>query len=139
MSDLHDVSQPPPLRPEHGFTWLARFRSFGFALQGITFMLRTQHNAWLHLAASLLVVGAAVFYRLNANEWCWLIAAMAMVWVAETMNTAVEYVCDVVAPHHSLAVKHAKDIAAGGVLMAAAGAAAIGVITFWPHLSRTGG
>ena len=128
------MSKARNLGTSQPFTWLARLRSFGFALQGIAFMLRTQHNAWLHLAVSLLVIGAAVFYRLSSNEWCWLIAAMAMVWMAETMNTAVEYLCDVVAPHYSLAVKHAKDIAAGGVLMAATGAAAIGAITFWPHV-----
>lgn len=128
MSKVKNISTP------QGFTLLARFKSFGYALQGITLMLRTQHNAWLHLVASLLVMGSAVFYRLGPNEWCWLVVAMAMVWVAETMNTAVEYLCDVVSPHYSLAVKHAKDMAAGGVLMAAAGAAVIGAITFWPHV-----
>jgi diacylglycerol kinase (ATP) len=58
-----------------------------------------------------------------------------MVWVGETINTAVEYVCDVVSPDYNHAVKHAKDIAAGGVLIAAIASLVIGALTFWPYFS----
>ena len=57
-----------------------------------------------------------------------------MVWSAEAFNTAVEYVCDMVSPERSLVVKHAKDLAAGAVLICAACALVIGAITFWPYL-----
>lgn len=122
------------IQARQGFTLRARMKSFGYAMQGLVFMLRTQHNAWLHLLATALVGGAAALCGVSLNEWRWLLVAMAMVWVAETMNTAVECLCDVVSPQYSLAVKRAKDIAAGGVLMAAVGAAAIGLITFWPYM-----
>jgi diacylglycerol kinase (ATP) len=116
------------------FTLAARLRSFGYAFEGIALMLKTQHNAWLHLIATTLVTALAAWCRVDAGDWRWLIGAMAMVWMAEAMNTAVESLCDVVSPHYSLAVKCAKDLAAGGVLIAACAAAAIGVITFWPYL-----
>lgn len=116
------------------FTWRSRIRSFGYAFEGIAVMLKTQHNAWLHLLASGLVCVAAVILGVSAADWRWLVVAITLVWAAEAMNTAVEFLCDVVSPQYSLAVKGAKDIAAGGVLITAVGATAIGVLTFWPYM-----
>jgi diacylglycerol kinase (ATP) len=115
------------------FTLAARLKSFSYALQGVWFMLKTQHNAWLHGLATLLVIALAVYCHVSESDWRWLIVSMAMVWVAETLNTAVEYVCDVVSPGYSEAVKHAKDISAGGVLIAALAALLVGLLTFWPY------
>ncbi|MES2320346.1 MAG: diacylglycerol kinase family protein [Pseudomonadota bacterium] len=117
------------------FTMAARLKSFAYALQGVRFMLTTQHNAWLHAVATLLVIGLALYCNVSASDWRWLIVAMAMVWVAETLNTAVEYVCDVVSPGYSESVKHAKDISAGGVLIAAVAALLVGALTFWPYFT----
>jgi len=117
------------------FSLLARIRSFGYAFAGIGFMLRTQHNAWVHLAASVIVVAAGLGLRVDVSDWRWLIAAMLIVWAAEAFNTAVEYVCDMVSPGYSELVKHAKDVAAGAVLISAIGAALIGALTFWPYLT----
>ncbi len=117
------------------FTLAARLKSFGYAFEGLALMLKTQHNAWLHLIASVLVGGLAWWCRVNAADWRWLLLAMAMVWGAEAMNTAVEFVCDVVSPQYALAVKGAKDVAAGAVLIAAVAAALIGVLTLWPYVS----
>jgi diacylglycerol kinase (ATP) len=128
MNDTKNVGVP------QRFTLVARFRSFSYAVQGIGFMLKTQHNAWLHAIATLVVITLATYCDINTSDWRWLVVAIAMVWMAETMNTAVEYVCDVVSPNYSQAVKHAKDIAAGSVLIAAAGAMLIGMLTFWPYL-----
>lgn len=118
------------------FTVAARLKSFAYAFEGLALMLKTQHNAWLHLIATALVTGLAVWCRVNASDWRWLIGAMAMVWMAEAMNTAVEALCDVVSPQYALAVKCAKDLAAGSVLIVACAAVATGVITFWPYLEN---
>ena len=112
----------------------ARFKSVGYALQGLRFMLRTQPNAWLHVGASIAVVGLACILKVSPADWRWLIAAMSMVWVAEGLNTAIEYVCDAVSPGYSQAVKHAKDIAAASVLICALAAAVIGLLSFWPYI-----
>jgi diacylglycerol kinase (ATP) len=118
------------------FTVAARLKSFSYAMQGIGFVLRTQHNAWLHFLATLGVIVLAFFLDFTPNDWRWLIVAMAIVWIAETINTAMEYLCDVVSPHYAEAVKRAKDIAAGAVLISAAAAMLIGVLTFLPYLKH---
>ncbi len=119
-----------------GFSLGARIKSFAYALQGLVFMLRTQHNAWVHALASVAVIAAGLVLKVSAADWRWLVVAMAMVWVAETFNTAVEYVCDVVSPGYADAVKHAKDIAAGAGLLCAVAAVLIGGITLWPYVVR---
>jgi diacylglycerol kinase (ATP) len=80
-------------------------------------MLRTQHNARIHLAitAAVLVVGWRL--GLNGTDWRWITVAIVLVRVAETTNTAFEFVCDVVSPEFHVLVKTAKDIAARAVLI----------------------
>src|ERR1700746_2538323 len=54
------------------FQFTGRLRSFRNAVGGILRMLRCQHNAWIHLAATLVVIGAGAIFRLSGREWCWI-------------------------------------------------------------------
>jgi diacylglycerol kinase (ATP) len=100
-------------------------------------MLRTQHNAWLHAAASVAVGAAGVAFEVSAEDWRWLLVAVAIVWVAEAMNTAFEHLCDVVSPEFHVSVMRSKDVAAGAVLICAVGAAGLGLLTLVPYLPRS--
>lgn len=117
------------------FSIAGRLQSFRYAASGVGFMLRTQHNAWVHLAITIVVCATAWWLRLSAADWRWLTVAVVLVWVAETMNTAFEYVCDVVSPEFHVSVERAKDIAAGAVLICSGGAVVLGLLTFWPYVS----
>lgn len=116
------------------FSLRDRVKSFGYALSGLGYMLRTQHNAWIHLAATAAVVVAGLALQIAAQDWRWIVIAIALVWVAEIVNTAFEHLCDVVQPEFHVSVKTAKDVAAGAVLIAAIAAAVIGVMVFWPYV-----
>ena len=118
------------------FSFADRARSFRYALAGIAYMLRSQHNAWLHLAITVLVCLGGWWLSINIADWRWIVVAIALVWVAETMNTAFEYICDVVSPEFHVSVARAKDIAAGAVLICASGSVLIGILTFWPYIWR---
>ena len=126
------AARPRPPRPP--LTPSGRFASVRHALAGLRLMLTGQHNAKLHAAATagVAVLGFAV--GLSAAEWCWVIAACVGVWVAEGLNTAFELLCDVASPGYHPGVKQAKDVAAGAVLVASLGAAAVGALVFGPHL-----
>lgn len=117
------------------FSIAARLRSFRYSANGIVFTLRTQHNAWIHAVFTVVVVVAGWWLGVSADDWRWLVVAIVLVWAAEALNTAIEYVCDVVSPEHHASVEKAKDIGAGAVLVCAVGAAVIGVLTLWPNLS----
>lgn len=110
-----------------------RIRSFGYAFRGLGFMLRTQHNAWIHLAATAGVIALGVWVNLSFFDWRWIILAIGFVWVAEIVNTAFEHLCNVVQPDFHASVKAAKDVAAGAVLVAACAAAIIGLLVFLPY------
>lgn len=111
-----------------------RFRSIGFALQGVEWLVRTQPNARIHTLATVLVVLAAWHAQVSRLEWALLLGAVGAVWTAEALNTAIEWAIDLVSPeHHPLAGK-AKDVAAAGVLIASLAAVVTGCFVFYPYV-----
>ena len=109
-------------------------KSFGFAAAGITHAFKTQPNFRFHTLACILVVLAGFFFKLNAAEWLWILAAIAMVLVSELLNTAIEVLVDLVSPEYNKKAGVVKDAAAGAVLIAAIIAVAIGLIIFIPKI-----
>ena len=118
------------------FTFAARIKSVGHALHGIAYVLRSQHNAWIHAAVTVLVVVAGFFFQLTAAEWCCIVIAASSVWTAEALNTALELLADAAIEDLHPLIGHAKDVAAGAVLVTAIAAAIVGVIIFWPYIDR---
>jgi diacylglycerol kinase (ATP) len=121
-------------RPSRPFQFTGRIRSFRYAIIGLVRMIRCQHNAWIHLVATVGAVVAGLFFQLSRAEWCWIVLAIAIVWTAEALNTAFEFLADAAAPSFHPVVRDAKDVAAGAVLVTAIAAVVIGLIVFWPHL-----
>jgi diacylglycerol kinase (ATP) len=111
-----------------------RLQSFRHAFSGLWILLKTQHNAWIHLLATLLVVVLGLFLQISRFEWCWLILAVVGVWVAEALNTALEFLAAAVHPEHHPMVGKSKDAAAGAVLISAVGACIIGLLILGPHI-----
>jgi diacylglycerol kinase (ATP) len=118
------------------FQFTGRIRSFRHAIAGLRRMIRCQHNAWIHLAATAIVLAAGFLAELSAADWCWIILAISIVWTAEALNTAFEFLADAASPEFHPLVRDAKDVAAGAVLVTALAAAVIGAIIFWPHVAR---
>ncbi|MBN1611054.1 MAG: diacylglycerol kinase family protein [Polyangiaceae bacterium] len=118
------------------FSLASRGRSFRFAWHGITRLLATQHNAWIHAIASVLVVCAGLGLGVSRVDWALLVLAMMVVWSAEALNTAVEALGDAVCSERHQLVGLAKDVAAGAVLIAAAGAIVVAVLVFGPPVLR---
>jgi diacylglycerol kinase (ATP) len=118
------------------FQFTGRVRSFRHAVAGILRMIRCQHNAWIHAVATLFVLTAAFLFRVSAADWCWIILAISIVWTAEALNTAFEFLADAASPEFHPLVRDAKDVAAGAVLFTAVAAAIIGVIIFWPYMAK---
>ena len=113
-----------------------RLRSFGHAFRGLAILLRTQHNARIHAAATVMVVAAGALFGISPAEWALIALAIVCVWVAEALNTAIEFLVNLASPEpHPLAGK-AKDVAAGAVLVAASGSVIVGALVFGPHLLR---
>lgn len=112
----------------------ARLQSFVYAGRGVKTLLASQHNAWIHAVATVVVVGGGIAAKVSRFEWLALIVAVVSVWMAEAMNTAFEFLCDVASPGFHPLVARAKDVAAAAVLICAGGAVVTAVLVFMPHL-----
>jgi len=117
------------------FSFDGRIRSLRYAARGIGLMLRTQHNAWIHAAATVAVLAAGLLVGVSRSEWTVLVLAIVAVWTAEALNTGLELLADVASPEFHPLVVQAKDVAAGAVLVAALGSVVIGLVVFAPRLA----
>ena len=111
-----------------------RTRSFRYAFGGWWYVIRTQRNAWIHAVVSLAVLGIAIWLGLNRYDWALIIIAIAMVWTAEFINTALEAIVDLASPEQHELARISKDVGASAVLIAAGSAALIGLIILGPPL-----
>ncbi|MCK6538745.1 MAG: diacylglycerol kinase family protein [Anaerolineales bacterium] len=112
----------------------SRIAAFGHAFRGWWYVLRTQHNAWIHAVAAVVVFIAALWLGLPARDWAVLILTVTMVFAAEFVNTAIEAVVDLASPVHHPLAKVGKDVGAAAVLIAALAAVLIGLLILGPPL-----
>lgn len=108
--------------------------SFGYALRGIWLVARAERNFQIHVVAVPFVVITAYWVQCTTSEWAILCLAMGLVLVAEALNTAIELVVDLVSPEFNTLAGHAKDVAAGGVLLAAITAVVVALWILGPPL-----
>jgi len=109
--------------------------SFDYAIQGIVHALRTQRNMRLHAIAAAVVLVAALYLRVRGLELIALLFAIALVVIAELMNTAIEATVDIAIETFDPMAKVAKDVAAGAVLVASVNAVAVGYVVFFARLT----
>ena len=110
--------------------------NFVYAFHGIFFLIKSERNPTIYLVIMGIVALAARHYHLDRIEWCLLLFAMVLVWTAEALNTAVELLADEISEERRERLGRAKDVAAGGVLIAAIISGAIGVLVFAPHFFK---
>lgn len=122
--------------PTHDHRATSRFASICHALRGMAILLRTQQNARIHAVATVAVIIAGIWLEISSLEWISITFAVSLVWVAEGLNTALEFLVDLVSPSHQPLAGKVKDVAAGAVLIAAIGAFLIGIAAFGPHVLK---
>ncbi len=98
------------------------------AIKGWWYVIRTQKNAWFHAIASIVIIILGFWLKLDFRDWSAIIIAIAIVWTAEFLNTALEIVVDLASPDLHPLARVGKDVGAAGVLIAAVSAAIIGLL-----------
>ena len=111
--------------------------SFACAFRGIAALLKSEVHARIHLAATILVIALGWWCEITRGEWLAVILALGLVWVAEALNTAIEYVADLAHPEEHPEVKKLKDLAAAAVLFASIASLVVGLIVFLPRLGAS--
>jgi diacylglycerol kinase len=112
----------------------SRIAAFRYAFSGWWYVIRTQRNAWIHTIVSIAVIGISVWLRLDISEWLFILIAIAFVWTAEFVNTALEAVVDLATEEEHPLAKVGKDVGAAAVLIAALTSILIGILVLGPPL-----
>ena len=107
--------------------------SFKHAGMGILQVFRSERSFRLQLAFFAITIIAGFFFRISGTEWVFILAAGVVVLVCEMINTAIEYVTDLVTKEYRILAKHIKNISAGAVLISSIMAVIIGLIIFVPY------
>jgi len=116
------------------FSIIRQLKSFVPAIAGIRELIITQHNARIHLAATISVIIASFVLDISKHEWMVVTIAIGFVWAAEMFNTCIEKTMDFISTERHPQIKSVKDIAAGAVLVASVTAFIIGLIIFIPKI-----
>lgn len=110
------------------------FKSFVFAGKGLTYAFRTQPNFRFEVMSALAVLTAGGYFGISRQEWIACILCIALVLLAELINTSLETLTDLVSPEYHVLAGRAKDLAAAAVFVSAFLAAVVGLIIFVPYM-----
>jgi diacylglycerol kinase len=112
------------------------FKSFNYAFRGLVKTFREEQNLRIQIFVAFLAILLGWYLEINKIEWCVIILAIGMVLLAEIINTAVEFVTDVLKPRIDDYVKVIKDIMAAAVMTSSIIAVIVGLIIFVPYLFK---
>ena len=112
----------------------ARMAGFGYAIRGIAILFRTQAHAQIHASAVVIITALGFLLDLHGLEWCAILLCMALVLLAEALNTALEFLVDLVSPDFHPLAGRVKDVAAGAVLLSVIFCGIVWGIIFLPKI-----
>ena len=110
---------------------------FNNAFRGFKWFAQSQWNFKIHILATILAFASALILKISLIEWVVIILSIALVWVSELLNTAIEFTLDKLHPAHDKLIGKAKDVAAAAVLMASFTALIVGALIFIPRILST--
>lgn len=120
-----------------GVTRVSKYKAPGFAgtfknsFKGIRLALKSERNIRVHFVAAVMVMSLGVVLKFTTVEYSVLLIAIALVIIAEMVNSAIEFTLDAIFHNrYSKLVGMAKDIAAGAVMVATFISIAIGILLF---------
>lgn len=110
--------------------------SFNYAFEGIIYTLKTQRNMRIHFVIAVLVLFSSVFFHLSKVETLVLFVTIALVIIAEMINTSIEATIDLITDKYHELAKIAKNVAAGAVLVSAVNSIIVAYIIFYDKLDE---
>lgn len=111
-----------------------RIRSVKFALKGTWLLITTEDSIKAQLFFGVLSVIIGFYFSISPIEWMIQLLCLALVLVAESLNTAIEKVADFVHPEFDEKIGFIKDIAAGAPSFAALFSLIIAAIIYVPKI-----
>ena len=92
----------------------------------------------IHYCVALVILISSLYLGFSKIEMILLLFTISLVVISEMFNTAVEKTVDMITDDYHPLAKIAKDVAAGGVLIASLNAVVVGYILFYDILDNIG-
>ena len=108
--------------------------SFKVSIKGVLYLFIYHRNMRIIFLCGLAALLCGFLLRLKGLELVALSITVALVFIAEIFNTAIEMMMDIVSSEHSVKIKLIKDIAAAVVVITCVNALAVAYILFWRKL-----
>jgi diacylglycerol kinase (ATP) len=109
-----------------------RILSFIPAFKGLFWLFKNEANAQVHIIATIVVIIAGFYFKIDQKDWLILCFAIGLVISAEALNTSIEKLVDLLHPQKHQQAGLVKDLAAAGVLIASMVAVVIAALVFIP-------
>lgn len=113
---------------------IGRIKSIKFAVKGFFLLLTTENAIISQSFIALAFIGLGFYFDIDRVDWALQFLAIGLVLSIESLNTAVEKVCDFIHPDYHEKIGFIKDVASGAVTFAAVTAIAIAAMIYWPFL-----
>ncbi|MDK7751912.1 diacylglycerol kinase family protein [Staphylococcus sp. UMB10092B] len=111
-------------------------KRFKYAFQGLLVLFNKDKKFLIHIIFACFTILLSFYLKINIVEWFLIIIAIGFVLTFEAMNTALEYVVDLITDEYHELAKKAKDTAAASVMLASIIALVIGLIVFLPYFIK---
>ena len=111
-------------------------KAFNAAIEGILYTFKSERNMKIHYCLAVAVLIISLFFDLTKVEMLLLTFAISLVVISEMFNTAIEKTIDMITEEYNPLAKIAKDVAAGGVLIATLNSVVVGYILFYDKLTE---
>lgn len=113
---------------------IGRIKSIKYAVKGFFLLLTTENSIITQSIIGLIFVGLGFYFEIDRVEWALQFLAIGLVLAIESLNTAVEKVCDFIHPDYHKKIGFIKDVASGSVTFAALTAFAVAVVIYGKYL-----
>ena len=92
------------------FSISKRLKSFKYAFEGLKVLVIEEHNARVHLVASILVIIAGFCFSITIVEWIALVLSIGFVFSMEAINSSIESISYFISPEKHDTIKKIKDL-----------------------------
>jgi diacylglycerol kinase (ATP) len=116
------------------FSFKSRIKSLNFGVKGLSLLLKTEHNARIHLGAAIVAITTAIVLNINVFEWALLTIVIGIVFITELLNSSIENLSDFVQPEWNDMIRKAKDLSAAAVMISAIISLIVGGLLFIPKI-----
>lgn len=127
------MSAKPTKAPHSSGSWNI-VKSAYHAFYGLMWVAPRTPSLRLGIAVVLALALGGVLLRLTGPEIALLVMLGTLLLAVETINTAIEMLCDVVQPEHDPRIGKIKDVSAGATAVTEIGGAIVVAVILWPHL-----